>query len=202
MTMMRRHIVLAAAALACAPVLAGPRAHGPNGEHLDGNPTTAGSSALPRLEAKSESFELVATLHGSELSVLVDRFETNEPVLNAQLEVETTGRKARATFHADHGDYAVDDPAFLHVLATPGEHALVFTLVAGKDADLLDGTLVVAPNATHADLGHGRGYEDHDHGLERTAWIGGGVAALGLAGAAAWWLRRRAAVNAQKGVQP
>ena len=191
--------------------MAGPGAHGPNGEHLDGPAPMRAASALPRVEAKSEAFELVAALDGSELSVLIDRFETNEPVLNAQLDVETGGVKARASFHADQGHYAFDDPKLLALLRTPGEHGLVFTLVAGKDSDLLDGTLVTVGDggaaglAAKNDHGHAHGTSDHAHGhgheLERAAWIGAGVAALGVIGGIAWRRqRRRSAAQLQGGL--
>ena len=121
-----------------------PGAHGPNGEHLDEKTQSTAGAALPRVEAKSELFELVAQLKRGELSILVDRYETNEPVLNAKLDVESGTLKATAAFRAEAGDYVVTDAALLTALATPGEHALVFTLVAGIDADLLDGTLVTA----------------------------------------------------------
>lgn len=176
-------------------VLAAPGAHGPDGEHLDGPTTMRAASALPRVEAKSEAFELVAELRASELAIIVDRFETNEPVLGARLEVESGPLKAVAAFRAEQGDYVVTDAAMLKALAAPGEHGLVFTLLAGKEADLLDGTLVttaggVAARDAH---GHGHGGDDHghDHALERAAWIGAGVAALGLIGAVAWRRQRR-----------
>lgn len=137
------------AALAAATVHASPGAHGPNGEHLDG-PAAASGGAVPRVEAFSEAFELVGQLSGGELSVLVDRYETNEPVLKGQLEVEYKDLKARATFHADQGDYAIDDPKLLKALSAPGKHALLFTLVAGDDSDLLEGTLEVAAADAHA----------------------------------------------------
>ena len=181
-----------------APALAAPGAHGPNGEHLDGPATTRARSALPRVEAKSEAFELVAELRVGELAILVDRFETNEPILGAKLEVESGALKAVAAFRAEQGDYVVTDAAMLKALAAPGEHGLVFTLVAGKDSDLLDGTLVgTAGRAVAAalkdDHGHAQGGDDHghDHTLERAAWIGAGVAALGLIGGTAWWRQRR-----------
>ena len=133
---------------------AGPGAHGPNGEHLDApSSAIAGVGALPRTEAATEAFELVATLHPDELSVLIDRFATNEPVLKARLWVESGGIKAEARFHADHGDYAVDDPKLLDVLKKPGEHALVFTLLAGDENELLDALLRVESHAENA--GHG-----------------------------------------------
>ncbi|EWS56596.1 MULTISPECIES: hypothetical protein [unclassified Methylibium] len=195
--------VMALAALllvANAPALAAPGAHGPNGEHLDGPTTMRAASALPRVEAKSETFELVAELRASELAIVVDRYESNEPVLGAKLEVESGTLKAVAAFRAEQGDYAVTDAALLKALAAPGEHGLVFTLVAGSDSDLLDGTLMssagrVATAAAKDDHGHAHGNDDHGHGhdheLERAAWIGAGVAALGLIGGIAWWRQRR-----------
>jgi hypothetical protein len=179
-----------------AAALAAPGAHGPNGEHLDAPTTVQAASALPRVETKSESFELVAELRPTELSILIDRYASNEPVLGAKLEVESGGLKAVAQFRADLGDYAVTDPALLKALALPGEHALVFTLVAGSESDLLDATLVTtAPQpgskTAHGDHGHGHDDGGHHHELERAAWIGGGVAALGLLGGIAWWRQRR-----------
>jgi hypothetical protein len=171
------------AALLALPAFAGPGAHGPNGEHLDGPAQqSATSSAVPKLEAKSEEFELVAVLGGGELSILVDRFETNEPVLNARVEVESGPLKAVARFHADHGDYAIDDPAFVQALGQPGEHALVFTVAAGKDVDLLDGTLKVA-----AAMPAG----DHDVLLTPGRLAAGGGALLLAGTALAFALRRR-----------
>lgn len=175
-------------------VAAAPGAHGPGGEHLDG--AGHGHSAVsdaPRVEAHSELFELVATLAGGELSILVDRFATNEPVLGATVEVElqagagagaSTGTlKASAKFHADHGDYAVADEAFLKALSAPGGHALVFTVTAGAEADLLDGVLPVgtAPSDPH----------DGAHAPARPwLWVLGGAAVL-LTGGAVRYVRRR-----------
>lgn len=178
--------------------LAAPGAHGPNGEHLDAPTATHAASTLPRLEAKSEAFELVAELRAAELAIVVDRYETNEPVLAAKLEVESGGVKAVAAFRPEQGDYAVTDATFLKSLAAPGEHGLVFTLVAGSESDLLDGTLVAQGGRTGTagapdDHGHTHDGEDHghDHDLERAMWIGGGIAALGLLGGVAWWRQRR-----------
>ena len=177
---------------------AGPGAHGPNGEHLDSPATMRAASALPRVEAKSEAFELVAELRAGELVIVVDRYETNEPVLGAKLEVESGSLKAIAAFRAEQGDYAVTDAAMLKALAAPGEHGLVFTLVAGIESDLLDGTLAsstggIVTATAKDDHGHALGADDHghEHELERAAWIGAGVAALGLIGGIAWWRQRR-----------
>lgn len=174
----------AALALAVLPALAGPGAHGPGGEHLDAPAATAAAGGAPRVEASSETFELVGQLYEGELSLLIDRYESNEPVLGAQVEVESGGLKAIARFHADHGDYAVDDAPLLALLRQPGEHALVFTIVLGEESDLLDGTLAHGGSAG----------PDDAHGTDgtRTLW---GLALLLVAGGAAggWWWRRRAA---------
>ena len=139
--------------------LAGPGAHGPNGEHLDSpNGGKTQRSAEPRFETFTETFELVGHLTADELSILIDRYDTNEPVLNGTLEVELKGIKAKASFHADHGDYAVTDTKLLQALAKPGKHALLFTIAAGNDNDLLEATLDVSAHennpADHNATGH------------------------------------------------
>lgn len=156
---------------AMSPAFASPGAHGPNGEHLDGAVATSGGTAVSRVETFTESFELVGHLSGGELSVLIDRYDTNAPVLNGKLEVEYKGLKAPARFHADLGDYAIDDPKLLAALSKPGAHALLFTLVAGDESDLLEGTLVVSAVPT----------EDHDD-FDGWPWgIGTAIAAAILA---------------------
>lgn len=140
------HTFLLALAL---PVLA--FAHGDEDHSHDPAPATAASTARAaatagqsRFETATETFEIVGQLHDGELSLLIDRFETNEPVLNAKVEVELSGRTAVAGFHADHGDYAVDDAAFLKALSAPGTHSLVMTVTSGSDTDLLEASMEVA----------------------------------------------------------
>ena len=175
---------LMASLLALMPVTiwAGPGAHGPNGEHLDA-PSMGNANAMRanlQIEAKSDLFELVATLTGGELSILIDRFATNEPVLKAQVEVESGGLKAQAKFHADIGDYAIDDPAMLKKLSTPGEHPLVITVLAGEDSDLLDGVLRVSASSA-----------DHEHGIHWAWWSLGALVIFVLLGIAAALLRKK-----------
>jgi hypothetical protein len=180
---------MAAACLWGLPGAAAPGAHGPDGEHLDA-PGAVQGVGRPTLEAATEAFELVAQLTETELSVLVDHFASNEPVLGARLEVEVGGLKATATFHADHGDYAVDDPAVLRLLQAGGEHAVVFTVIAGDQSDLLEGTLrVPVPHAhpsANADAAHG-----HTHLSWR--WVAAAMMGLALLAAAFWFWRRRRA---------
>jgi hypothetical protein len=168
----------------CAAALAGPGEHGPGGEHINlAAAQTAGATQRPRIEAKSELFELVAYLLEGEISVMMNRFETNEPVLGASVEISSGSSRAVAKFRADHGDYAVDDPGFLKRLAAPGEHPLIFTIVAGNDSDLLEGTLKVAPTQAEA---HSRA---HSHWVEYLL-IGAAALAAVIAGIVFW--RRRA----------
>jgi hypothetical protein len=160
---------------------AGPGAHGPDGEHLDSHAAGGGAGQVPRVETFSELFELVGHLSGGEFSVLIDRYDTNAPVLGGQLEVQYKDLKAKATFHSDAGDYAIDDARLLKALSVPGKHPLLFTVIAGEESDLLEGTLVVAAQP-HA--------HDHDDAASRWWWL----LALPLAGAAVAllaWIRRR-----------
>ncbi len=157
-------------------VTAAPGAHGPNGEHLESTIQSPGAgSTVPRIEAMSESFELVGRLAGAELSLFINRYETSDPVLDARVEVEFGQHRAVATFHPDHGDYSVTEAGMLAALARPGEHSLVISLVAGADADLLEGTLRV-PDNKESGAGH--------RGDARDLRIGLGVltllAAIGL----------------------
>ncbi len=183
---LRRPLLALALSGFAAVASASPGAHGPNGEHLDTNQTgTATVSTAPRLDAKSELFELVARLDGGELSILIDNFVTNEPVLKADVEVESGSLKAKAKFHADLGDYAVDDPAMLKLLSAPGEHPVVITVLAGEQTDLLDGVLRVGPSqAQEAAHGHGHGGDhddDHGHGISWWRWALGAFIVLLLA---------------------
>ncbi|MBZ2209778.1 hypothetical protein [Massilia soli] len=159
--------------------LASPGAHGPNGEHLDGAVATAEGGTFPRIETFTESFELVGQLSGGELSIMIDRYETNEPVLGGTLEVEYKGLKAPAKFHADLGDYAIDNPALLAALSKPGSHPLLFTLIVGDESDLLEGTLVV--NEIHG--------EEHEH-LNAWPWVTGIAIAAAILAAVVFARRR------------
>lgn len=132
---------------------AGPGAHGPNGEHLDGPAAAAAKGAVPRLEARTEVFELVARREAEGLALYVDRYDTNEPVLKAVIEVESGEAKATATFRAESGDYLVSDKAFLGRIDVPGRHPVVFAITAGNEADLLEGSLMVSAGDGHATPG-------------------------------------------------
>ena len=167
-------------------LLASPGAHGPNGEHLDG-PTVMANAAELRFETHSELFEIVGRLQPAALVFYVSRYESNQPVLEAKLEVELGSLKAIATYLAADGTYQVSDKALLDELSKAGRHAMVLTLLAGSESDLLDATLTIASAAkVPAD----------------SAWrFGPGVAALlvVLLGAALFLGRRRTSRRQRSG---
>ncbi|HEY1128047.1 MAG TPA: hypothetical protein VGF12_01465 [Roseateles sp.] len=162
--------------------IASPGAHGPNGEHLDGPAAVSAGSGLPRIEAHSEQFEIVGRLDASSLVLYVSRYETNEAVLGAQLDVELGNLKARTAFEAEPGSYRLSDKKLVDALHRAGNHSLVFTLTAGADSDLLDGTLAVA---AHDENDHAEG---SGSGMRRGAAIVAGVVVLVMG---AVLLRRR-----------
>lgn len=141
------------------------------------------ATGLPRVEAHSDLFELVGQLDGQGLSLLIDRYDSNAPVLGAKVTVESGGIEAAATFHADHGDYAVTDERLLTLLRQGQEHALVFTITAGDDSDLLDGTLRRPQAAAPA---------EHATGLPWGQLLLGLVVLAALLAAAYVYLQRRA----------
>jgi hypothetical protein len=127
-------------------------------DHAHAAPSTVleTAAAVPTLRAESEQFELVARLYADELGIYIDRWASNAPLLHAEVEVELNGRKTVAKFHEDHGDYAVSDPGMLEALQTAGDHSLLFTIVSGKESDLLTGELHVAEDGAMETLGTSR----------------------------------------------
>lgn len=134
------------AALWLAALLPGrPWAHGDEDHsHAEAKPAAPVAGALSlRVEAASELFELVGELRGDQLVIYLDHFASNEPVLGARIAVEGGPLKATGTVERD-GRYSLAAAS----LATPGRHALVFTVQAGELSDLLTGDLIVpAPPA-------------------------------------------------------
>lgn len=141
------------------------------------------AAGAPRLEAVTESFELVARRQGDALVLYINRFETGEPVLGASVEVETGSLKTVARYQADQGSYAVRDEAFLDALSAPGTHTVVATVTSGSEADLLAASLTVAAGE------HGPGPEGLP--VPSAVLALAGILAVGAAGAGALHLRRR-----------
>lgn len=146
------------------PAIAAPGAHGPNGEHLDSSGDGhVMADAAPRTETFTENFELVAKLYSTELSVLVDDYRTNAPVLNATLQLQVADLTSQAIFHEDAGDFAFDDAALLDLLQRPGKHELIFTITTPTQSDQLQATLNSSGAVEeHVEHGHPH-HDDHEH---------------------------------------
>lgn len=133
-------------------------------------------AGAPRASAQTEEFELVAVLEGKKLTLYLDRFATNEPVADAQIEIDSSTLKAAATRVAP-GVYSLPGEAF----AKPGKYPLAISVQAGDASDLLTVTLdLPQPVAGAAPVNSWNN------------WAAGGAAgALLLAGVALAALRRR-----------
>jgi hypothetical protein len=140
---------------------------------------------LPVVVAESELFEIVGRLDTAGLILHVDTAPDNAPVLDASLGLELAGREIQAAFRPAEGDYLVADADWLAPLRLPGEHLLSFTLLAGDEADLLSGELIVDAVTPMPAVG-----------WQLLPWLGGGLlAAFGLIGGV-WFYRRRRGVQA------
>lgn len=151
---------------------------GPGHDHGDAAPVATGK-ASPRFEAHSDLFEAVGVLAAGELSVLIDRYKNNEPILNAKVELESGAFKANGAFHADHGDYSFSSKAF----EKPGTYPISLTISANDEVDILAGNLVVPV----AEAGH-----SHSHFPANWAHWAAIVGAVACILVAMFMLRRRA----------
>ncbi len=143
----------------------------------------------PRLSAASGPFELVAVRQGSDLVLSLDDFETNAPIVDARIAVETPAGPAAA--EPRDGTYRIAAP-----WATPGSHDLIFTVTAGEHTEVLAGTLTIAAGTSERDADGGGWFftPAMARGLKDTL-ASGRMAIVGLVGfvaglAAAAFLRR------------
>lgn len=168
----------------------GARAHGGEDHGDEAAPPAVVVEAGPRAIAASEEFELVALPQGGRLLIYLDRFATNEPVANAEVEIESGAFKTVASA-VSPGVYAVAGDAF----KAPGRYPLTVTIQtdakSGGISDLLSATLeVAAPAASVAPPSNPWPVE-----------AGLGVAALALVATIAIAVRRRARRNAIRAKQ-
>ncbi|MBC7624295.1 MAG: hypothetical protein H7232_13000 [Aeromicrobium sp.] len=154
-------------------------AAGPGHDHGDVAPATNTGKASPRFEAHSELFEAVGTLGTSELSIIIDRYNNNEPLLNAKVDLESGSTKLAGVFHAEHGDYSFAAKPF----EKPGNYPITLTVTAGEDVDILAGNLMIPPAETaHA----------HEDGATHwKSWAAIGALVVGFGVAITLFVRRR-----------
>ena len=133
----------------------------------------------PRIEAQSDLFEIVGVVRDGVMTIFVDRYATNEPVVDAKIDIDAGPVKGSAQANPE-GTYTFKHAA----LTQPGQLPVTFTIVAGGESDLLAGELVIAdPNAAAA--------QASDNPLrKRWWWVAAGL--LVFAGIiTAWWSRRQ-----------
>lgn len=119
-----------------------------DGHNHDQDKPAATGTASPRVEAHSDLFELVGVVDKGQMTVYLDRYATNEPMLGAKIEYESGTNKGVAAAQAD-GTYLIKFDA----LAKPGELPFAFTVTAGSDTDLLAGDLDMKNPHDHTDEG-------------------------------------------------
>lgn len=89
----------------------------------------------PRFEARSDLFEVVGVLQGSELVIYLDRASDNEPLRKGEIEIDAGNEQTKASADAS-GVFRLKAGK----LAQPGKHSLTLTITAGDDGDLLTAT--------------------------------------------------------------
>jgi hypothetical protein len=98
----------------------------------------------PTFESSSESFELTGRIQGPQMTLILDRWASNEPVTDAKIDIEVDGRTIVASAQAD-GSYTLDASGF----AKPAIYPLTISITAGNESDLLVAELKVeAPAET------------------------------------------------------
>lgn len=147
-------------------VTAMPAWAGAGHDHGDAEPATVGE-ALPRFSAESDIFELVGVLSGKQLTLYLDRFGDNSPVVGAQIELEIGNTKFEAEKQGED-EYEVVLPE----TPTPGVLPITASVTAGNESDLLAGELDI-----HAEADADAVVSKHSL-AEYAGWAGGGVAAL------------------------
>lgn len=149
--------------------------------HDDAAPSASGmpGTNVPRVEAQSDLFEIVGVVQNGVMTLFLDRYATNDPVVDAKIDIEAGPLKGSAQATPE-GTYTFRDAA----LTQPGQLPVTFAIVAGSDSDLLAGELVIAdPVAAKA-------HANDDPLRKRWWWVAGALVLL--AGVAiAWWSRRK-----------
>jgi len=147
-------------------------AHGGE-DHGDAPAPVASTGMAPRASAQTEDFELVAQVQGTTLTLTLDRFATNAPVVDAQIEVESGSVLKQTAKQIAPGVYVVQATPF----GTPGSYPLTFSVEVGDTSDLLAATLDIPVPTPGMDPAH--------NGVKWATWatwaVSAGVLIFGLA---------------------
>jgi cobalt-zinc-cadmium efflux system membrane fusion protein len=161
------------------------------GQDHDATPKSVEIPASPRGEASSDVFELVAIARSGEIIIYLDRFATNEPVVDANVVIETPQGNAEAKPASD-GTYRFTAPW----AERPGRYDLIATVTKDSDADVLVFTVEIPPASQSAATSSGffglasLGIKDRISSGDSAAFFFAVVAALILGGIAGVLLAR------------
>lgn len=179
---------LAAATIAATLLAGGANAHEGH-DHAEAPPPNI--ELAPRASAQTADFELVAVREDGRLLVYLDRFGSNEPVADAQVEIDDGAATTAATQVAP-GVYALSGVRF----AAPGAHPLTISVQSANTADLLVTTLEVpAPAPTQGVAAFGLAASATDWLAATPAAWWAAPAAIALAGVGLFVARRRGRVG-------
>lgn len=103
-------------------------------------------TAAPTLTAVSENYELVAIVQDRQMTIYLDQFESNAPIIDADLEFDFSGTVVKATRNVD-GTYSVALPKNVDLKSTM---PVTITILAAAGPDLLSGDLVIPKFEIHS----------------------------------------------------
>lgn len=135
-------------------------------DHGDAKAATSAPST-PRFTAVSDALELVGVLNGKQITLYLDRLETNAPVKEAQIELDLSGVKFVAQKHGED-EFEIVLPAE----PKPGVISVTATVTIDKEVDLLAGELDI-----HSDL-NGEGSASKNGWKKWLSWALFSAAAL------------------------
>jgi cobalt-zinc-cadmium efflux system membrane fusion protein len=119
--------------------LSTPLAHEGGHEDDDATRSALSSSTYPRVTAQSELYGLVGIVRGERLSIYLDHFATNEPVVDAKVKVAIGDTEPVDAERTENGVYTISLPR----LARTGSVEVVFNVTAASGDDLLVGGLTL-----------------------------------------------------------
>lgn len=103
-------------------------------------------AAAPTLTAVSENYELVAIVQDRQMTIYLDQFASNAPIIDADLEFDFSGTVVKATRNPD-GTYVATLPKNIDLKRSL---PVTVTIVAPTGADLLSGDLVISDAEQHS----------------------------------------------------
>ncbi|MBI5335796.1 MAG: hypothetical protein HZB72_14625 [Burkholderiales bacterium] len=145
-------------------------------------PAAPGADA--RIEAQTESFELLVQAQGPRLTLYLDRYADNVPVTDARIELDAGGSSVAVKAQPD-GSYAAELPDGARRTTLP----LTVVVTAGETSDLLALELPAQPAASASAADANADGAPPDRDVTPAAVLRGLLVAAGLIALTAWALR-------------